>query len=116
MELDQRQRDITSELQSIEGDITRLQALKSELNKELQKVKQELDTHVTAGHRRNALPLNNGVSSRSKGKGRNNTNGHSSHTQSGLIDYFSTFEWSGELRKRMQQVFGFEQFRLCQEG
>ncbi|CAG8521512.1 9571_t:CDS:1 [Acaulospora colombiana] len=115
MELSQRQRALTSELQSIEEDITRLQVLKRDLNVELQKVKQELETHTTAGHH-NALPLNNGASGGQAGKERNNTNGHSSHNKVGLVDYFSTFEWSGELRKRMQQVFGFEQFRLCQEG
>ncbi|PVG04636.1 ATP-dependent DNA helicase [Serendipita vermifera] len=114
MELSQRQRALTSEIQSVEEDIARLQALKRDLNVELQKVKQELETHTIASH--NALPLDNGVSSRPAGGERNASNGRSSHNKAGFVDYFSMFEWSEELRKRMQQVFGFEQFRLCQEG
>ena len=36
--------------------------------------------------------------------------------KAGSIDYTGEFEWSGALRAKMKTVFGFDKFRLCQEG
>ncbi|KAI0674662.1 P-loop containing nucleoside triphosphate hydrolase protein [Trametes maxima] len=36
--------------------------------------------------------------------------------QAGSIDYTADFDWSGALQAKMKSVFGFDQFRLCQEG
>ncbi|KAI0747102.1 P-loop containing nucleoside triphosphate hydrolase protein [Daedaleopsis nitida] len=37
-------------------------------------------------------------------------------SKAGTIDYNSEFEWSGALLAKLRSVFGFESFRLCQEG
>ncbi len=37
-------------------------------------------------------------------------------SKAGKIDYNSEFEWTGALHDKLQSVFGFDSFRLCQEG
>ncbi|KAI0646663.1 P-loop containing nucleoside triphosphate hydrolase protein [Trametes meyenii] len=42
--------------------------------------------------------------------------GSNEKSKLGNIDYTAEFDWSGALQAKMKSVFGFDKFRLCQEG
>ena len=83
--------DLDREIDDVKAQMSRLEALLNELCKEREEKLSEI---------RNAQ-----VRPDAKGKGK-----------AGKIDYNSEFEWSGALHDKLQSVFGFDSFRLCQEG
>jgi ATP-dependent DNA helicase Q1 len=110
MDISQRQRALTAEIHSVENDILKLQELKRTLNAELRDVTLELDN---LARRRVSAPTTADLYGQSRaGKGNYLENNGNPAT----INYFSQFDWSGELKRRMKHVFGFDEFRLCQEG
>jgi ATP-dependent DNA helicase Q1 len=119
MDLSERRRGLTAEIHSVESDILKLQELKRTLNAELRDVTLELDD---LARRRIAAPTTADLYGQSRvGKGSsllqsNGKPGANMGQNPATINYFSQFDWSGELKKRMKQVFGFNEFRLCQEG
>lgn len=118
MDLTQRQRALTAEIHSVENDILKLQELKRTLNVELRDVTLELDD---LAKRRITAPTTADLYGQSRsGKEKflqNNGNPSANMGRNpATIDYFSQFDWSGELKRRMKHVFGFDEFRLCQEG
>jgi ATP-dependent DNA helicase Q1 len=114
MELTQRQRALTAEINSVENDILKLQELKRTLNAELRDVTLELDD---LARRRVTAPTTADLHGQPHfRKGNSLQNRNSAQNREATINYFSQFDWSGELKKRMMHVFGFDEFRLCQEG
>ena len=86
-------RDLNSldvEIEDVQGQITRLQTLLQALKKEREEKLRQI---------------------------RNEQSTFKGHETAGDIDYnISDFEWSGALQAKLMSVFGFESFRLCQEG
>lgn len=83
--------------------MAKLKELRAKLIAEKKEVVAELDgvRGSGAGQR-----TSNGVtasSSNKKGKGKG-------------IDYTEDFDWAGELKARMRNVFKIQDFRLCQKG
>lgn len=77
----------------MDEDITKLQNLKKDLEKELLGLRTRIDG--------------------SKPRPESSAGVHG--VQQG-IDYFGKFDWSGELKKQATRVFNIASFRLCQEG
>lgn len=115
-ELGQRQRALKAEIQSVESNITKLQELKRTLGTELQKVEDELDDLAQRRLTGATTADLHGFSRENESSNMNARNSLSGRADQRGIDYFSSFDWSGELKKRMKRVFGFDSFRLCQEG
>ncbi|KAG8810489.1 hypothetical protein FRC17_002914, partial [Serendipita sp. 399] len=98
--------------------MAKLKQLRQELDTELRDITQELEQ---LKQRRLTTADLHGLSRHSNGsliqKDRLQTNGsgQKSGGQTGT-NYFSQFDWSPELKRRMKRVFGFHDFRLCQEG
>lgn len=102
--LEQRSRALHHEIQSVDGEIEKLEALKHSLRDELNGISEELQQLKSRQPHASTSELH-GISNEpsiSRSRGRTN--------------YFSKFDWSGELRKRLKRVFGIDEFRLCQEG
>jgi ATP-dependent DNA helicase Q1 len=121
MDLTQRQRALTTEIHSVDKDILKLQELKGTLNAELRDITQELED---LARRRITVPTTadlHGPSNSGKGNFLQNSRDigrNQNIAQNGVatINYFSQFDWTGELKRRMKRIFGFDEFRLCQEG
>ena len=88
--------ELDNEIVDVEMQIKRLQELLKTLRKQRDQVVQSIRAETSAA-------------STSKGKGK--------QRDPGTIDYHRTeFEWSGALHEKLKSVFGFNGFRLCQEG
>jgi ATP-dependent DNA helicase Q1 len=106
--LTQRQQALTTEIQSVEEQISKLAALKHDLNEELLDVNRSLgEISARHNHKANKAATTADLYGAASVKQPSN----SSHT-----NYFGKFVWSGELKRQMKHVFGFDSFRLCQEG
>lgn len=98
-ELSARVSSIEAEIQGVDEEIERFKALretlvrdKNEALKQLNSLHESRSTVVTGGEIRSA-------------------------PKGGTTDYtVSDFEWTGELKRRMKEVFNIPSFRLCQEG
>ena len=100
-ELNSKLSEIEAELKSVEDKIHGLQAVRETLIHEKGEILKQLDTQ---GQR--ASIVNGSSASHSSGG-----------KKGGKMDYtMSSFEWTGELKRRMREVFGIQSFRLCQEG
>ncbi|TFY70683.1 hypothetical protein EVG20_g2334 [Dentipellis fragilis] len=84
--------------QDIIAEIEDFEAKKARIESCLEALYKELDAKETSEP---VVPM------RSDPKGK---------SKAGSIDYNSEFDWSGPLHGRLREVFGFESFRLCQEG
>ncbi|THH10608.1 hypothetical protein EW145_g1208 [Phellinidium pouzarii] len=101
-ELNGRLASLDAELKEVDEQIEKLRKLRSKILAERQSVINELNTY------NDKQPSALASSAIGKGKAK---------AVVGAIDYMEErFEWSGELRARMQTVFRIENFRLCQEG
>ena len=101
-ELNARLSSLDIELQGIDEDIKKLKELRSKLVGERQELLKQFDG-------------NKGGQRDVGSKGHTSTNGFSSGP--GKTNYMEErFEWSGELKRRLKEVFSIESFRLCQEG
>jgi len=121
MELTRRQRALNTEIQSVENDILKLQELKRGLNAELRDIATELDDLTRRRVETVTTADLHGISRSGKGNYLRNTSDTGlaipRNQNAGVtINYFSQFDWSRELKRRMKFVFGFDEFRLCQEG
>ncbi|KAG8818854.1 hypothetical protein FRC19_010280 [Serendipita sp. 401] len=119
--LDQRKRALHAEIQSVDSDVAKLNQLRQELDAELRDITRELEQlkqrKLTTADLHGLSRQSNGLyvqneRIQTKGRGRDNRR---SEAQPGT-NYFSQFDWSPELKRRMKRVFGFQDFRLCQEG
>lgn len=102
--LTQRQQALTTEIQSIDQEVSKLEVLKRELKEQLHDVNHAL-SEINTRHHKGATTADLYGNPHSKGVD------NPSNT-----DYFGKFVWSGELKRQMKLVFGFDDFRLCQEG
>ncbi|EJD05581.1 ATP-dependent DNA helicase [Fomitiporia mediterranea MF3/22] len=102
-ELNGRMSALDAELKDVKEQISDLQDLQAQILAEKQNIDQELKTL-------NGSRLSEVIASSSgKGKGK--------APSGGAINYMTeAFEWSGELKARMREVFSIQSFRLCQEG
>ncbi|KAL5476913.1 hypothetical protein ACEPAI_3099 [Sanghuangporus weigelae] len=102
--LNGRLSELDSELKDVDEQIERLRELRSQIIAERNRVNEKVKTMQGAPR----LSASNSLASaRPSGKA----------LQAGSINYMTeVFEWSGELKARMREVFGIQNFRLCQEG
>ncbi|KAH8116052.1 ATP-dependent DNA helicase [Phellopilus nigrolimitatus] len=101
-ELNGRLAGLETELKEVDEQIEQLKELRSNILLEKQGVLDEINSQSL---KQSSTPR---PSTSNKGKAK---------TVVGTIDYLKEhFEWSGELKARMQDVFGIQNFRLCQEG
>lgn len=112
MDLSQRQRALNTEISSVDNDILKLQELRRSLNTELRDITKELEElarrRVTGATTADLHGISHPTTRDSGPKvGLNSMP---------TVNYFTQFDWSGELKRRMKRVFGFDIFRLCQEG
>lgn len=98
---------MTAEMSSIDNDIAQLQAIKAGLEKDIQDVDRQLESLSTSA----AIP-----SDRKRQQVNDARPGPSNAGPTAGVDYTEEFEWDGPLKKRMNEVFGIQDFRLCQEG
>ncbi|EJD54785.1 ATP-dependent DNA helicase [Auricularia subglabra TFB-10046 SS5] len=96
-ELDARLDSLDAEIASVDAETAKLKTLRAKLVAEKAEVVQQLD-NMRSGRKTNA-PVGNG-----KGKSK------------GGIDYNDDYEWTPDMKARMQRVFGIQDFRLCQQG
>ncbi|KAL5498565.1 hypothetical protein ACEPAH_1919 [Sanghuangporus vaninii] len=103
-ELNGRLSELDSELKDVDEQIEKLRELRSQIIAERNRVNDKLKTMQGASR----LSASNSLApARPSGKA----------LQAGSINYMTeVFEWSGELKARMREVFGIQSFRLCQEG
>lgn len=117
MDLNQRQRALNAEIVSVDNDILKLQELKRTLNTELRDVTRELEDLAQRRVIGATTADLHGISRLPKGKtGKGLESNPMRRGEAATVDYFAQFDWSGELKRRMKRIFGFDQFRLCQEG
>ena len=97
-ELSGRLSALDAEIKGVDEDIDKLKAIRKTLVSDRNDLLKKLN--MSNGQKRTAS------SSRAP-----------TRVVTGKTDYTSSdFEWSGELRARMKDVFGIQDFRLCQEG
>ncbi|KAL5514242.1 hypothetical protein ACEPAG_2330 [Sanghuangporus baumii] len=103
-ELNGRLSELESELKDVDEQIEKLRELRSQVIAERNRVNEKIKTMQGTSR----LSASNSLApARSSGKA----------LQAGSINYMTeVFEWSGELKARMREVFGIQNFRLCQEG
>ncbi|KAG8812896.1 hypothetical protein FRC17_001761 [Serendipita sp. 399] len=116
--LDQRKRALHAEIESVDNEMAKLKQLRQELDAELRDITQELEQlkqrRLTTADL-HGLSRHSNVSLMQKDRLQTSGSGRKSGGQTGT-NYFSQFDWSPELKRRMKRVFGFHDFRLCQEG
>jgi len=93
---------LDAEFLSINQEIARLEAAKQTVQQEKANLQKQL----------NALSKTNQVAPISFIQGESST----ARTRTGTNYSLSNFEWSGGMKARMYEVFGIQDFRLCQEG
>lgn len=100
-ELNGRLASLEAELKRIDEDIEKLKKLRSNIFLEKESIIKELNVHVHTRKQPQSVGETRGQRELSVR----------------TIDYMSEqFEWSGELKARMRDVFKIQGFRLCQEG
>ena len=103
-ELNARLSSLDIELRGVDEDLKKLKELRAKLFKERDGVLKELEGGKGG----------QGCASGS-GRGQTKLNGLAAGT--GKTNYMTErFEWAGELKRRMKEVFSIDAFRLCQEG
>lgn len=103
-ELNGRLSELEAELKDIDDQMEKLRELRSQVVAEKNTVNEKLRTLHGASRLSTSAPL-----APSKPAGQSG--------QAGTINYMTEiFEWSGGLKARMREVFGIQNFRLCQEG
>ena len=102
-ELNGRISALEAELGDIDEQITKLKELRAQIIVEKQRLNDELQEQSNLRVSSSTLSRQSLVPSK--------------NAQAGTINYMTeVFEWSGELRARMKEVFSIPSFRLCQEG
>jgi ATP-dependent DNA helicase Q1 len=109
-ELNARLNSLDIELRGVDEDIKKLKELRTRIVKEREGLVREMGHGDGAGVQKSFGANGNGYGGR-------NGNVSGSGGNSGKTNYMTErFEWAGELKRRMREVFGIEAFRLCQEG
>ncbi len=98
-ELSARLSSIEAEIQGVDEEIERFKALRETLLRDKNEVVKQLNSlHGSKTSNVTGIDVRSGP-------------------KPGTTDYnVSDFEWTGELKRRMREVFGIPSFRLCQEG
>ncbi|KAG8886455.1 hypothetical protein FRB98_001274 [Tulasnella sp. 332] len=102
-----RRAALSAEMSSIDNDIAQLQSIRAGLEKERRGVDRQLESlsaSATVSTERARQQMNIAKPTPSNAG------------PSTGVDYTENFDWSGPLKKRMSEVFGIREFRLCQEG
>ncbi|KAH7100070.1 ATP-dependent DNA helicase [Auriculariales sp. MPI-PUGE-AT-0066] len=100
-ELDAQLDSLDNEIASVDAEMAKLTTLRAQLVRQKGEILKQTNSASIA------KPLNNSTSAKSTAKGKAKASG---------IDYSEDYEWTPDLRARMQRVFNIQDFRLVQKG